>query len=274
MTGPQRADHFELSVMTFNLRRRFALNVRRHDAWRVRQHRVRELLRSTMPTILATQEVMPDQAQWVAQSLGVNYQRIGRGRQADGAGEGCPIFFNSALLDLEWWQQTALSDTPNEAGSRSWGNLFPRILVEAHFRHRVSSQRFRVINTHLDPFCTRSQVKSAHAVRSLVAAAATPAIVMGDLNAGPESRTVRSLLSRDLLQDAWRVARQRTSPEFATYAKYRQPRLGRRIDWILTTPHFVVNEVGILASRIDGGWPSDHLPVQATLTCQSTKEPA
>lgn len=163
-----------------------------------------------------------------------------------------------------------LSKTPEKSGSRSWGALFPRLLVSASFRERRTGAAFRLVNTHLDPLSRRSRLHSAAMIRSHVASSLEPVVVAGDLNAGPGSAAVGALLEHDLLTDAWLTARRQLTPEYATYAKYRQPRRGRRIDWIMTTPDIGVDRIAINADEFDGGWPSDHLPVQATLILPET----
>ena len=226
---------------------------------------MRTLLHAERPTLLATQEALPGQARWVLDALGATYRSLGRGREAGGTGEGCPVFFDADRLELLEWQQDALSDTPHVEGSRSWGNLFPRILVVARFRDRVTSEQFRLINTHLDPLCRRSQMKSVEAIRSYALEGDTATVITGDFNAGPGSRPMEMMLAGGL-RDAWRHAHHRATPEFSTYAKYRRPRPGTRIDWIVTTANVTVEQISILARPIDDGWPSDHLPVCAELT--------
>lgn len=262
---------YHLRVMTLNVRRRLPFSLRAADRWSARRHRVRALLRSERPTILATQEVLPDQARWVQRSLGEQYTFIGRGRDARGAGEGCPVFFDTERLELLEWEQLALSRTPEVAGSRSWGTVFPRVLVYARVRDRRTGAEFRVVNTHLDPFSARARVRSVELIRARALTGATPVILTGDFNAGPGSRTLDALLTGGALQDAWVHARRRSTPELATYANYRRPRPGARIDWIVTGPQVSVEEIGIVARPIDGGWPSDHLPVQAELTLTTNR---
>jgi endonuclease/exonuclease/phosphatase family metal-dependent hydrolase len=261
-----------LHVMTFNLRRRMdGMAWRRADRWRSREPLVRSLLRTELPTIVGTQEAMPDQAQTVLDALGPRYRFVGRGRMPRGRGEGTPLFYDGDRLQLLEWEQLALSEHPHEAGSRSWGNRIPRIAVGASFRDRASGTQFFFVNTHLDPFSTHSRVRSAEAVRSLVAAQSLPAIVTGDMNAGEDSPALRAFVSGGTLVDAWITAERRVTPAWGTNANYRPPRQsGARIDWILTSPGIRVTDAGINARPIHGGWPSDHFPVQALLELPRT----
>ncbi|MDQ7879722.1 endonuclease/exonuclease/phosphatase family protein [Microbacterium sp. QXD-8] len=255
-----------LHIMTFNIRRRMnGVTWRRADRWRHRATAVRALLQRERPTFVGVQEAMPDQADAVLAALGSAYRFVGRGHGRRGSGEGCPIFFDAERLELLDWDQTALSDHPREAGSRSWGNLIPRIAVTARFRDRRTGSAFTVLNTHLDPFSPRSRVRSVDALRTLVGRG--PGILTGDLNAGEGSRTLRALLDDGGLQDAWTAAARRLTAPVGTFAGYRRPRPSRaRIDWIVVTPEVKVASAGINTFRHAGVWPSDHLPVQAVMT--------
>ena len=256
-----------LHLATFNVRRPLPhfLSLPA-DSWDRRRQAMMRMLASEAPAVLATQEVLPSPARDILQSLGTSYTRIGVGRGRGGRGEGCPIFFDTARLELVATRQLALSDTPELPGSRSWGNLVPRIMVVGVFRHRTTGARFAVINTHLDPFSARSRLRGADAVRDEVRRLGFPAVVTGDLNAGVDSATQRALLKDDLLTDAWATADERVTPEFGTYTGYRDPiRGGARIDVILTSPDIAVDRIGIDARREDGIAPSDHLAIHAAI---------
>lgn len=255
----------EIHIMSWNVRRRIPdLLTRPADRWSRRALGVSALLAAELPTVLCAQEVLPEQRGALHAGLGSGYRCIGDGRAAGGGGEACPIVYDADRLELAEWEQSALSDTPRRPGSTSWGNLFPRILVRAVFEDRATSRRLQVINTHLDPFSPASRLKSAAAVGDLVLACDSPTVVTGDLNAGAASGALREL-RRAGLADSWTTARHRVTREWGTFGGYRAPRQGARIDWILTTACLQVTTAAINPSRHAGGWPSDHLPVQAVL---------
>lgn len=255
-----------LHVMTFNIRRRIAAAPRRRDRWNARRPLVGELLRRERPSLLGVQEAMPDQAAAILEALGADFAFVGRGRETGGRGEGCPLFYDVRRLELLDWEQVALSDEPLVAGSRSWGNPLPRMFVEATFRDRATSAEVTAINTHLDPFSGRSRVRAARALRLRAAAHGRPCVLTGDLNAPPDSPTLRELLSGGGLEDAWTAARTRLTPDWGTHPDYRPPRIGAsRIDWIAVTPGTTVERIAVNARTVDGAWPSDHLPVQAVV---------
>lgn len=256
-----------LHVMTFNVRRPMnRITWPPADRWASRRPRMQTLLDEERPTILGAQEVLPAQARVIRDALGSGYRFVGHGRMPGPRGEACPIFYDTQRLELMSWRQRALSDRPDEPGSTSWGNVIPRVFVHASFRDRMTSREFTVINTHLDVFSARARQRGAEELHEIVADQPLPAILLGDLNAGPTSPLWTTLLSHGILTDAWFAAEARLSPEWGTFAGYRRPRRGRRIDAILVTPEVQVRRAAINGRRFDGGWPSDHLPVQAALT--------
>ncbi|MFC7431403.1 MULTISPECIES: endonuclease/exonuclease/phosphatase family protein [unclassified Agrococcus] len=257
-------DH-ELHVSTWNIRRRTP-TLQAADQWRSRAPRLRAALRTERPTLLAVQEAMPDQATFVREALGPGHRVLGRGRDARGGDEACLLVVDEARLEvLDWWQQ-ALSAAPDRPGSRGWGNVLPRVLVAAELRDRATGTPLLAVSTHLSLTSQRARLRSVAAIRELVAERAMPAVVMGDLNAGEGSPTVRALLEGDLLRDAWAVADDRATPRFATRPAYRPPReRGRRIDWILVGDGVHVRRTAIDGRAFDGGWPSDHLGVHAAI---------
>lgn len=257
----------DLHVMTLNVRRRLGgFTWRAADRWSNRRPRVQALVRAARPTLLGVQEALPDQARTIGEALGAGYGHVGYGRNKGRSGEGCPLYYDQNRLELIQSRQTALSDRPLVAGSRSWGNLLPRVLVTATFRDRVTSAVFVVMNTHLDPFSNRSRVRSVREIRRSIRGLGLPVILTGDLNALPGSPAIRALFADGIVRDAWSTAAERITPEWTTYAHYRRPRAsGRRIDWIAVTPDIEVTRAAIDAEPVDGGWASDHLPVHAVV---------
>lgn len=265
LIGPIAAP--DLHLMSFNVRRRMpAIGPRTADRWERRSAALAALITAELPHVLGTQEVLPEQDRFIQAALGTGYRRIGRGRDANRQGEGCPLYYDSSRLELLGGAQQALSDTPDVPGSRSWGNMTPRILVWANFLDRSTGVRFMAINTHFDHISRRSRVRAAAAIRSLVAAQSLPAVVTGDFNSGEGTAPLVELFSGGTLVDAWNAAQTHLGPEWGTFPNYREPRRDRkRIDWISVTRDVTVERIGISTARPDGVWASDHLPVQAVV---------
>lgn len=262
-----------LHVMSFNVRRAMEGPLRRRrDRWSVRTPAVRELLRSEQPIVLGMQEVLPHAMRDVRDALGPNFRVVGRGRARSGAGEGNPLLYDADRLELHAWGQRALSDRPDEPGSRTWGNLIPRVFVWAELSERSSGDRFLAVNTHLDHLSPSARRRSAEALLSFVEHRALPSVVMGDLNAADGSSAVRMLLDHGILADTWDHAERRLTPPWGTFPGYRRPRVGgRRIDRIFVTPDMRVPETAINPLVVDGIRPSDHLAVQSLLRIEKRR---
>lgn len=263
LIGP--VDAPALQVMSYNIRRRMPLTDRRDpDRWSVRAPLLGRLLRRERPTLLGIQEALFGQAEFVQRALGRGYRRIGVGRNADLRGEACPIVWDSTRLQLDGWEQTALSDTPGVPGSTSWGNQVPRIIVRADFTDLASGRAFTAVNTHFDHRSIEARLRSAEQILAVTDAASTPVVVTGDFNTDASSAPHRTLVDHDRLRDAWSSATTRLTEPWGTFLDYAAPRLGRkRIDWILVTPGVEVHAAAINTSRRGGGWPSDHAAMQA-----------
>ncbi|MGR6740544.1 endonuclease/exonuclease/phosphatase family protein [Microbacterium sp. F1-18] len=264
--GPSELHPHDLHVATWNIRRRIdGPTWPPNDRWTVRGRRLATALHADPPAILGTQEAMPDQADLVRASLGTSYRFVGHGRNADGRGEGCPIFFDSDRLELTGHEQSALSETPEVAGSTSWGNPVPRVVVRAAFRDRVTGGSLTVLNTHLDVFSARSRLRSAWQLHDLAAETTGAVIVMGDMNAGPGSAPLSALFSSRLV-DAWQAAEVRATPLWDTYGGYHPPRVRKGpIDWIAVDRSLRVTRAAVDTRTIDGAAPSDHLGVHVLL---------
>jgi endonuclease/exonuclease/phosphatase family metal-dependent hydrolase len=257
----------DLHVMSYNIRRRMPhLNPRSPDLWSRRRFLLRRLLTTERPTLLAVQEGLLDQVIFVGENLGPDYRWVGRGRDADGRGERCALFYDTRRLELDGWSQLALSDTPGVAGSTSWGNLIPRTAVSARFTDRATGAALHAVSTHLDHISAASRVRSARLLADLVRSTGGTTVLMGDANAGAGTVPYRELTHGADLVDAWLAAGERLTPAWGTYSNYRAPKQdGRRIDWMLVSRDLEVRSAGINAVRYAGRAASDHEPVQALL---------
>lgn len=265
LIGPTGAP--ELHVMTYNIRRRMPrLTTRTVDQWERRRPLVRRFLETERPSILGVQEALPDQAEFVQDVLGPSFEGMGFGRDADRGGERVMLFVDRSRFAVRRWTQIALSDTPDVAGSRSWGNRIPRTAVIAELTDHAANRDLTVVSTHFDHVSRRSRLRSAELIARRVTELGKPAIVMGDTNTDVGTAPYRALLDAAALADSWVVAGRHLTPAWGTYSNYRAPKPGRRIDWLVASAGaFEVVATAINAVRYDGAATSDHEPVQALL---------
>ena len=187
-------------------------------------------------------------------------------RNADRRGEIVALFFDTRRLKLLEWEQLALSDTPELPGSRTWGNMVPRVVVSARFIDVTNNAELLVLATHFDHLSRSARLKSARMLRRLALEAACPVVIMGDVNTDVGTKPYLELTADGGLRDTWTVAETRLTAEWGTFPNYRRPRLGtKRIDWILVSAGLDVRSAGVNTSRHQGRAASDHHPVQAVI---------
>ena len=272
--GPERRPRGEgerprngraLRVMTFNLR--YASDTPPHS-WPERRPVMRALLRQETPHLIGTQEGLYPQLQDIAADLGRRYDWIGTGRAGGSRDEFMTVFYDThRLVPLEY-DHFWLSDQPNLIGSATWGNKVIRMVTWVRFRDLRTGGQLHHLNTHFDHQSQPSRERSAALVTERLAALdpAVPQLVTGDFNVPAHGNPVYdALLDDGRLADTWDTAEKR-GKLYATFHGYKplEPD-GERIDWILASPGTRVRESVINTFSRDGQFPSDHLPVQATL---------
>ncbi len=253
--------------MTANLR----YPARDEHPWSERLPLWAELLREETPHVIGTQEGTVEQLDALVDLLPERYVWTGEGRAGGDAGEFTAVVFDSRRLDAEAVAIRWISETPEVAGSRSWGSSHPRTITSVDFRDRVGGHRFRFVNVHVDH---RSDRARPHAARMLGEEARTArdagseAVVVGDFNVDQHHRLWSLLTKGPLLADAIETAAPGTvvDEDVDTFHFYRGVRRGgRRIDWILHTEGFAPLAVVTNTFTRAGRFPSDHFPVQALL---------
>ncbi|MFY4815393.1 endonuclease/exonuclease/phosphatase family protein [Haloarcula sp. AONF1] len=274
-----------IRVLSYNVR--YANRGDHHDAWHDRRDAVARLVRFHRPDVAAFQEPLPEQREDLRERLPA-YEFVGRGRGADGEGEGCPIAVHSDRWEVVDSDTFWLSETPGEP-STGWDASHPRIATWARVRARDGDARLLVVNTHFDHVSAHARRESARLLRERVpeiaaadeddAGATPPVVLVGDLNCTPGSEPHRILVgdesvARDgattgdalALRDAAADADLRHGPE-TSLTDFSRLIDGRRIDHALVSPAVSVDAFATLTDRDDRGrYPSDHLPILARLS--------
>ncbi len=272
-----RGESRSLRVMTFNLR--YASDTR-PNSWAERRPVMRKLLRREAPHVIGTQEGLYGQLRDIAADLGSHYDWVGTGRAGGSRDEFAAVFYDARCLAPVEYDHFWLSDTPYTIGSKSWGNTVIRMATWVRFRdirylqdhrnhrnHR-NHREFLLLNTHLDHAVQYARERSAELLNERLAELdpALPRVVTGDFNVAAHKNPVYdALIGSGRLVDSWDAAAGR-SAQYATFHGYR-PLVpdGDRIDWILTSPAVRTRYASINTYALDGQFPSDHLPVQASI---------
>lgn len=260
-----RAD-LRLEVMTFNLR--FA-STTEPNSWAARRPVTRALLLQEQPHVIGTQEGLYQQVLDIEADLGPNYDWIGTGRAGGSRDEFMAVFYDTRRVVPVEYDHFWLSDTPALIGSNTWGGGSIRMVTRVRFRDLGNGGReFHFLNTHLDNASQNARARAATLISQRIAGLgrSLPLIVTGDFNVGAHKNPVYDTMLGAGLVDTWDTAAER-SKLYATFHGY-QPLTpdGDRIDWILATPGVTAHRSTINTFSLGGQFPSDHLPVQASLT--------
>ena len=142
----------QIKIISYNIRTGGA-DSGTSNAWTTRRVGTPQMLTVENPTVFGLQEAQLYQADYVKSSLeGYDYVGVSRDTgTATGAGERTPIFWKTALVQMEDWGTFWLSPTPG-IPSFGWaeGSSYRRCATWARFRHIATGKRFFYINTHLD----------------------------------------------------------------------------------------------------------------------------
>jgi endonuclease/exonuclease/phosphatase family metal-dependent hydrolase len=172
--------------MTFNVRYE-SPDDQNTRAWRNRMPGVVRMIRRLGPDCIGVQEAQHGQVADLRASL-PEYEFYGVGRD-DGlsSGEYAGIFYRKDRFRPDpadcgtFW----LSDTPEVAGSRSWGNEFPRVAAWLRLIDLATGRGFYLYNTHWDHRNQASREQASLLMAARIDArkcADEPVAVIGDFN--------------------------------------------------------------------------------------------
>ncbi len=254
----------EITVMSYNIR----LNVASDgpNAWPNRKDWVNHLLRFYEADIFGVQEALHQQMLDLSRMSEFAYS--GKGRD-DGqtAGEYSAIFYKTArftkLDEGTFW----LSDTP-EQPSYGWGAQIRRVCSWVKLKDRHTKKTFFVFNTHFDHQSVPARENSAKLITQRVQSIAgnTPVILTGDLNTGPSTPPVQTLLQSFTDTRKASVLPAYGIEDTFTGFNYQDKQNGDRIDYILFKGNFTVLKQGTLTDfNAEQRFPSDHFPVLAKM---------
>ncbi|CAL9646037.1 hypothetical protein SUDANB145_06460 [Streptomyces sp. enrichment culture] len=264
--APPERDAGPLEVMSFNLR--FA-SAAEPNSWAARRPVTRALLRRERPHVIGTQEGLYQQVRDIEADLGASYDWIGTGRAGGSRDEFMAVYYDTRRLAPLEYDHFWLSDTPDVIGSNTWGGGSIRMVTWVRFRDlRDGGREFCFLDTHLDNASQNARARAASLIAQRIGGldASLPLVVTGDFNVAAHGNPVYDTMLGAGLVDSWDAAAER-SALYATFHGYRPLTPGGdRIDWILTTPGVTVHRAAINTYSRDGQFPSDHLPVQASLT--------
>ena len=258
-----------IDVMTFNIR--YENPGDGMFAWDSRKEMVFWLIEKYDPDILGIQEALKGQMDELDASLNA-YSWSGAGRE-DGLckGEYVPVFFRKDRFELAGEGHFWLSQNPAKPGSMGWDAACTRMVTWIKLSEPQTRIEYFVFNTQFDHVGEEARLKSAQLLSDSVRHIAhqNPVIIMGDLNCGPESDPL-NILSKHF-SDARILAVKKDSLSATTFVGFPADlSRGDIIDHIFLSQHFGVDEYEIISDNAGGFFPSDHLPVRASLKLKTT----
>lgn len=271
-------DGLPLHVMSFNIRYGTANDGQ--NRWENRRDMVFDVLRKHQADVVGLQEALRFQIDQIRQAL-PKYGEIGVGRD-DGRtkGEYCAILYCRDRFGVDESGTFWLSDTPEVAGSITWGNACTRICTWARLVEKKSGRAFYVFNLHLDHVSQPSREKSMVLLTQRIMNRTHPDtfVVTGDFNAGEDNPAILYLKGKSSLGEAHQDKSKNPAAmvdtfrllhpdatEVGTFNGFVGNRKGEKIDYVFATSGAEVLEAQILHDEVDGRYPSDHFPVTARL---------
>ena len=246
----------EITIMSANVRC-YAPDDLFKKSWFYRADLIRNNIDDVKPDIIGFQEVT-----WMhygyLQDIMQGYDSVIMYRDNFILSEGCPIFYRTDKFELIDKNSFWLSETP-EVMSKDWNSACYRVCSYVKLRQLNTNKEFVVFNTHLDHVSDEARINGIKVVLDKINELGdVPAYLMGDLNAKPNSKTLKSVY--EFFEDGQVVAN--TTTDGATYQKWGEKLISERIDYIVASIGKTdIYEYGIVDTLYDGVYPSDHFPI-------------
>ncbi len=255
----------EVKVMSYNIR----LDVKSdgENWWENRKGRVATLMNYYEADFIGTQEVLHHQLVYLKDSLN-GYDFIGVGRD-DGkeAGEYSCIFYKKDKYTLIQQSTFWLSPTP-DVPSKGWDAALNRVCTYGLFKNNKTKQFVWVFNTHFDHMGKQARLESAKLIVQKIYEVNTrhyPVIVSGDFNSKPDEEPAQYMVSQ--MQNSRSISKLVYGNADTWNAfKFHEKPIGC-IDYIFVAndKHMSVSKFATLTDSYDLKYPSDHLPILATI---------
>lgn len=262
----------EVTAASFNLRYENSGDPGSRS-WRRRLVPVVRMVRKMNPDVMGVQEALHGQAADLRASL-PDYGFYGVGRD-DGqrSGEYSAIFYRRDRFYADpadrgtFW----LSDRPEDPGSRTWGNVIPRVALWIHLTDRKTGRGIYVFNTHWDHQHQGSRERAAVLLAARIDARrrpGDPVVLVGDFNANESNPAVAWLRGAagkwpNALTDTYQAIHPGEADRRTLHFWSASPKGALKVDHIL-----VSKGARVLTSNIhreSEPMPSDHFPVSATV---------
>ena len=250
-----------LKIMTYNIRLDIASDG--ENAWPNRKDYFTSQVQFYSPEIFGVQEATPNQVTDIASGLS-GYNKFGVGREGDGKGEACTIYYKKDRFQIQQSNTFWLSETPNVI-SKGWDAAYNRVCTYGLFRDLKTKKSFWVFNLHLDHVGNEARVKGVQLVLSKITAINSkkyPVFLMGDFNSEPN--TPQILEVKKVMEDTRDVSIEKPFGPSGTFNDFKHDKpVTLLIDYIFVSKNsgLKIRKHAVLSDSKDLKYPSDHLPV-------------
>jgi endonuclease/exonuclease/phosphatase family metal-dependent hydrolase len=257
---------FDVKVMSFNIRGPYDSG---DNAWGNRKGRVCDVINKYQPDAIGFQEFVAD---YIGDIIAAcpDYAYYGRGREADGSGESCRIFYRSDIWRVDeahsgdFWY----SETPSTPGSKGWGVSYPRMCTYVRLINKASGDAFYVFNSHWDHQVQLSRDNSARMLVQRIASRSfpdEPFVATGDFNVDAGNPAVLYLMQGAdnpvPMTDAYRTLYP-NAPNSGTFHNWSGATNGAQIDFVLSqAERYEAISAEIIHDSQNNLYPSDHFPI-------------
>jgi endonuclease/exonuclease/phosphatase family metal-dependent hydrolase len=236
-----------------------------HD-WNGRRKVLSRLLNNFNAHIFGTQEGREPQLKDL-ESLLPNHKLIDKNRDWITERMYPCIFVDPKRIDVIDSGDIWLSETPYEAGTKSFESAFPRLCTWIKAIHLETNTKFFYVNVHLDHILSSTRANQIQVLineTSKINNEKYPMLITGDFNESPFEDVREKINSQTNLYDPWM---EKKLEEETSYHKFEGTNPdGSRIDWILVDKFFKTKSIKLEKSDLNGIYPSDHYFVFSEFT--------
>lgn len=250
-----------LKIMTYNIRLDVASDG--ENAWSNRKDFFTSQIQFYSPDIFGVQEALPNQVADIATAL-PEYNKFGIGRESEGKGEACTIYYKKNRFQLQESNTFWLSETPTVV-SKGWDAACNRVCTYGLFKDIKSKKIFWVFNVHLDHMGNEARVKGVQLILSKIKEINLKkyhVFLMGDFNSEPDTPQIVEI--KKAMDDTRAVSKEKPFGPSGTFNgfQYEKP-VTLLIDYIFVSKNsgLKIQKHAVLSDSKDLKYPSDHLPV-------------
>lgn len=266
----------EFKVMSYNIRCG-QCDTDNSNSWFNRKELVLKVIKNDNPDLIGFQEMITEQRDWLLAKM-PEYAVYGTGRDADGGGDGCYIFYKRALFSVDSTSSATkwYSSTPNVAGSGDMGDVFKRIITYAHLNVELAGKKFYFFNTHLTYLPKIQPAYISHLTKVIKERVSNdePFLLTGDFNADENSDALKLLkqyFQSTPLVDSYREIH--PTETLSTFNFFTGEKDGKKIDYIFfDASNFKTIEAECINTVVDNKYPSDHYPMTAKFKIKAAQK--